>query len=69
MRKAFLVVLDYEENEEAMFTDVGVEVTFDNQLYELKERGFVASYEDSVAYELDEKTAEKIIKDLDAEEE
>ena len=65
MKKMFLVVLDYEENSEGMFSDVGVEVTFDNQLFELKERGHIETYEDALAYEVSESDFDKVIQIVD----
>lgn len=65
MKKMFLVVLDYEENTEGMFSDVGVEVTFDNQLFELKERGHIEKYEDAAAYEVNEKDFDKVLQIAD----
>lgn len=52
MKKVFVLILDYDENEEGMFTDVGVEATFENQLFDLKDAGLIERYEDVVAYEV-----------------
>lgn len=67
MQKVFVVVMNYEENKEDMFTDVGVEVAFDNQLFELKEAGFIGSYDDTEAYDVDKKDVDKILKIVRAE--
>ena len=60
MKKAFLVVIDYEEKTEYLFSSVGVECSFENELYELKEKGHVISYEDVVAVELNGDIVEKV---------
>lgn len=67
MKKVFVVVMDYEENEESMFTDLGVEVTFDNQLFELAESGYVGSYENTVAYELSGDISDNVMKIVNEE--
>lgn len=52
MKKFFLVEMNYKEKTESLFTEMGVEVTFDNQLHELKQNGNISSYEDTKATEL-----------------
>lgn len=64
MKKIFLVEMDFDENSVDMFTETGVEVSFDNQLYELKERGHVKRYSETVAYELSLEEFEKVKKTL-----
>lgn len=54
LKKVFLVVLDYEENEEDMFTEYVVEATFDNQLFDLKERELIYKYDNVEVYDIDE---------------
>lgn len=60
MKKVFLVVMEYEENTESLFTDVGIECTLDDQLFDLKERGHIKSYEHTEVCEVKEKQQAEI---------
>jgi len=62
LKKVFLVVLDYEENEEDIFTEYVVEATFDNQLFDLKERGLIYKYDNVEVYDIDEGYLGNILK-------
>ena len=62
LKKVFLVVLDYEENEEDMLTEYVVEATFDNQLFDLKERGLIYKYDNVEVYDIDEGYLDNILK-------
>lgn len=61
MKKVFVVVMDYEENTESLFTEVGIGCTLDDDLYELKERGHIKSYEYTDAYEVKDEQQEEFI--------
>lgn len=54
MKKVFIVTMEYEENTESLFTEVGIGCTLDDELYDLKASGFVKSYENTVVAEIPE---------------
>lgn len=61
MKKVFVVVMNYEEDTEDLFTDMGIEASLDNQLWELREKGHISSYDYTNAYEIKEEQQGKFI--------
>lgn len=61
MKKVFVVVMDYEEKSEGMFTETGIEVSLDNQLFFMRENGNIQSYKETEAYEVKESEQEAVI--------
>lgn len=51
-KRAFLVLMDYTETEQDMFTPTGVGCTIDNELYELGVNNSISSHDPTVVVEL-----------------
>lgn len=61
MKKVFVVVMDFEENTDSMFTEAGIEASLENQLFDLQKNGDIESYKETVAYEVNEEQQELLI--------
>jgi hypothetical protein len=62
METYFVLVLEYEENTESLFTDVGIGCTFDDRLFVLKEQKRIKTYKYTEVCEVVEEQYDNKIK-------